>query len=308
MIVRGALGGGVILGLLTVVVLLRSLLPPLADRLHAIRVGGDVTLLEADFGKIFSRVPLVVAQRLEEELSRFLSSFLRTAAQDFDLSRVEVGELGLTIDLWESQEELARYYQSIHRDDFSNNGGYYDPSSRTIALVAGADYDSLRRAVFHEATHLIFDLFASGRGGRFPRWLGEGLAVYFEGAVVEGGEVRVGGREALTPELVALARLARHGHGLGEGPGPELPDLDDLLASEPQNFRSETNVLYYAQSAFLVHFLLEEAGPDVRQAFLDLCRRPEVRTRTTRSLARALHLAPEELEGSFSAFLGNLLR
>ncbi len=306
--------GGLVGAFLLIILTLRFVIPPLVTRFHAWRIGGEVAIVETEFGKIFSRVSRESTSLLEREFTVFFRAVLLDYGPVFDFGDHKLSDLDLTLDLWESQEELARYYRNTRREDFSNNGGYYDPGSRTIAIVVPplADsayrYASVRRSAFHEATHLAFDVFTSGRGARYPRWLSEGLAVYFEGTTVEDGRAEIGGRSRLTSQLLLRAARARLGLELGdsEKKEAELPDLTHLMAAEGE-FRSENNDLYYAQSMLLTHYLMEEAGGEVRSAFLDLCRSPPPNMFDLGGLARALRISPKILAEGYEEFLKDLL-
>ena len=118
----------------------------------------------------------------------------------------------------------------------------------------------------HEACHayLANEVFPVAKGG-LPRWLDEGLAQVFEGALVEAGELRA---ERPDPQ-----RLARFRQAIQSG---ELPPLAELLRADAKSFlvhhfeRKEDSDRAYLVAWGLAYWLLFErqalAGPVLDRA------------------------------------------
>src|SRR5262249_51126430 len=84
----------------------------------------------------------------------------------------------------------------------------------------------LFRVLYHEAFHAyLANWVYSPSEAEVPRWLNEGLAQVFEGAVLEAGELRVGHPD---PDRLARAKAALRAQ--------ELVPLVDLLRSGPRDF------------------------------------------------------------------------
>ncbi len=132
--------------------------------------------------------------------------------------------------------------------------GFYVPLPGRDAIVLEGLDRTLRRAVIHEYTHLAVQY----SGGRYPRWLGEGVAEYYSTL-----RAAVGGR-------------AEYGHALPERVTRlrESPwfEIGDLVNRETQrrNATALSEDVFYAQSWLLVHMLISaERYRDGWTAFRD---------------------------------------
>jgi hypothetical protein len=96
----------------------------------------------------------------------------------------------------------------------------------------------------HESLHAYLENYVYPHGTHdVPRWLNEGLATMFEGAVVQNDPFRV------APNGEMAKRLARD---LG---GKQPLPLEKVLAGGADEFHPNTGDLYYAHAWGLVYYL-----------------------------------------------------
>lgn len=103
---------------------------------------------------------------------------------------------------------------------------------------------SIRKVVPHEVGHVMIARAVGPALSELPIWINEGIAEY------------VAGERAAQVDPVAL-------RAIGRGAALKLADLDPTFRA-----RSQQSGLAYAQSASLVHFLVEERGEAVIAALL----------------------------------------
>ena len=163
--------------------------------------------------------------------------------RDFGLGR---SSGGLVLQVFESVQQLDIYHQSRFREEFHNLGGFYDAAGRLVAIPVPMDPIAPLATLFHEGTHLVFDLASSGGIGRYPIWVNEGLATFFEGSrSAPDGSIRLGGKDM---RAFALAKAA-----LDSG---RIASFDAMVQSGPAQFRGERNADYYAAAHTLAAYLL----------------------------------------------------
>lgn len=117
--------------------------------------------------------------------------------------------------------------------------GFYVPLPGRDAIVMEGLEKAFRRAAIHEYTHLALQY----SGGRYPRWLDEGIAEYYSTLRSAGARAEYG--HAL-PERLARLRSS-----------PWL-EIGELLARGPQR-RGTTALsedMFYSESWLLVHMLI----------------------------------------------------
>ncbi len=193
-------------------------------------VGGpDGQLLNpAVYDPVANRI--VCGSDLERLGGELAATHRRHAAERAKLDRylAEVRQLykGQKADLERFEEIAARERRRIYLADYAN-GAKFDRATRRLFAV-----------LYHEAFHSYAATFVypplpaadvrAGKGtGELPRWLNEGLAQIFEGAVVEGTELRVGPPDAERLEKVQV---------LLRGKGAGLVPLPDLLRAGKETF------------------------------------------------------------------------
>lgn len=167
--------------------------------------------------------------RLGEELT---ATQKRHAAERVRLDKYEadVRQLykGMKPDLERFEEIVARERRRLYLADHANGVKFDKATRRLFALL------------YHEAFHSYAATFVypplpatdvrTGKGtGELPRWLNEGLAQLFEGAVVEGTELRVGLPD--TERLEKVQDLLR-----GKGSPAGLVSVADLLRAGKDSF------------------------------------------------------------------------
>ncbi len=130
--------------------------------------------------------------------------------------------------------------------------GFYVPLPGRDAIVLQGLETTLRRAAIHEYAHLAFQY----SGGRYPRWLNEGLAEYYSTLRSVGARAEYG--HAL-PERLARLRSS-----------PWL-EIGDLMARGPQRrgTTASSEDMFYSESWLLVHMLISsdlyrKGWPDFR--------------------------------------------
>jgi hypothetical protein len=147
--------------------------------------------------------------------------------------------------------------------------------------------------LFHEGFHAFAANFLwEGSGQKeFPRWLHEGMACYFESAVVENGTLLHG-----TPHR-ALLRVFREQQVLRT-----LIPLEKILRGGPDAFslshpsEAERRTLAYAQSWALAHYLSSRATPAQLEGYVtDVLGGADPAQALERRLGRPLRAVEEEL-------------
>jgi hypothetical protein len=142
-----------------------------------------------------------------------------------EVRRLYKGQKG---DLERFEEIVRQQRRRLYLADHAN-GARFDAATRRLFAV-----------LYHEAFHSYVATFVypplsaadvrAGKGtGELPRWLNEGLAQIFEGAVVEGTELRVGPPDA--ERLVKVQDLLR-----GKGAPSGLVPVRDLLRAGKETF------------------------------------------------------------------------
>ena len=160
----------------------------------------------------------------------------------------------------------------IDRSSAENSGGMFFVNPRGSALAAwqngvGAPAEAeMLRVLQHEGFHQ----FAAAKGGaELPRWVNEGLAEYFEVAVLKGRRIRRG--------LVPPIRLAELKLAAAESrliPFEELLQLDgERWFANMADRSSGRGYLQYLQSWLTVQYLLHGDGGRHRRRFGDFMKR-----------------------------------
>ena len=129
-----------------------------------------------------------------------------------------------TIYLLRSHDKLVDFGMQMEVADMSNNGGYFSPSTTSIAVI-GADLEVLK----HETVHLLLHMSANISQKQLPPWIDEGFAQYFE-------------KFPYNHVLNAVEYM---------------PSIEDIVAFKRGDFSKPDNPIYYKSSLYLLSFLID---------------------------------------------------
>lgn len=167
--------------------------------------------------------------RLGEELT---ATQKRHAAERARLDQYEadVRQLykGKPADLERFEEIVRRERRRVYLADHANGAKFDEATRRLFALLYHEAFHSYAAAFVYPPLP-VADVRAGKGTGELPRWLNEGLAQIFEGAVVEGTELRVG-----VPDPKRLEAVQGLLGGKGSPAGPVT--LADLLRAGKDSF------------------------------------------------------------------------
>ena len=248
----------IVIPFLAIIVAARMLSPLIRDA----RIRSDLASVDDFIREDLAGVTVYRAAAVDPETARGLGVALAAFASELV---EEWGEFFLlrpvpppvVLEVFASSEQLATFHSEQYRETFHNLGGFYDSRSRLVAVPAPVFALESLRTLFHEGTHLVFDLSHSGSVGRFPIWLNEGLATYFEVTDLGGGGVlELGGVDRSAMRMLAEA--------LDSG---RIRSADQVLRSGPAEFRGERNGDYYSAAHGLVAYLMEGEGGALRRGF-----------------------------------------
>ncbi len=266
----------IVLGPFAVLILAAHFLSPaLRDnklRSELARVGESFERLDVDDVRVYydASIDPPVAGDAGRALGAFCETLVEQWGDLFSLRRVEAP---IILEIFASNAQLESFHKRRFREEFHNLGGFYDTRSRLIAVPIGPFGAPDVSTILHEGTHLVFDLSTAKGIGRYPIWVNEGLATYFEVTPLGGNRRNPGVRED-------GARLAS-GDGLGSGgvqlaffdltfdalASGRLGGLDALVKAGPTEFSGPDNAIYYAAAhTFVAYILLGDDGA-YRRAF-----------------------------------------
>jgi len=122
-------------------------------------------------------------------------------------------------------------------------GGFYNTGNKRVTGYHGmfGNNGTTRTVLAHEGTHQFEDIVLQGSFGNCPIWILEGLAVFFESAYYENGEVVIG--------LVPKDRLMALKRGLAND---TLIPLSDLIRTPQPQFTA----YHYAHAWSLIYMVL----------------------------------------------------
>lgn len=167
-----------------------------------------------------------------------------------------------------------------------------DDQGRPFHELVTYQHDNLYRTLAHEGFHqfLAYEL-----GDRAPIWLNEGLAQYFETAVVQGNRLVVG--EINRPTLAAAQSLIAH---------RAAPAIAELIAMDQPTFYQHADRTYptsWALVYFLRHRTADRFGDsDLRHYFTDL----KLGQDPVRAFAARFGRNPRVLQAEFEQFVRRL--
>jgi len=213
-----------ILGFIFILLFLfaRLLAPTIKEGVETIALGSGYEKSESDKFWIYYHKNNYSAQsmmNLDTELVAFTDDFRK----HMDNQGVPISDFDTcTIFLLQSHEKLVDFGMQMEVADMSNNGGYFSPSTTSIAVI-GADIEVLK----HEIVHLLLHMSSNTINKPLPPWIDEGFAQYFE----------------KYPNNHVLNAVEY------------MPSIEDIVAFGRADFSKPDNPIYYKSSLYLLTFL-----------------------------------------------------
>ena len=179
--------------------------------------------------------------------------------------RLKKPEFPLVAVVLRTRNEFDRFLDAYHEND-DKVLGYYNPRSNRIITYNQGNGRSTSRdwffnsgTIIHEATHqTAFNTGIHSRYSPVPRWVSEGLAMYFEADGVNNSMYYTRQKDRINRERLISLKLF-YKKGIVKGKLAKLITNDDLFRSEPH--------LAYALSWGLT-FYLSEKMPEEYHRFL----------------------------------------
>lgn len=150
-------------------------------------------------------------------------------------------------------KDHQQYVSSLERwvKGVGNSAGYYNRDLKLSFFPAGDD-DATRDTWRHELTHQLFRETIRARDNPFAHqhlWLDEGVAMYFESLIDQGGYVTLGGFDA---RRVQFARVRKLREGF-------FVPLEELAFMSQAQFQQRQDIAaLYSQSAGMTHMLMND--------------------------------------------------
>ena len=286
-----------VLPAVAIVGLMHFMLPVLKEEYDLRRFGSDrdTVQIDTDHFRLYTKHSEKYASDLGEGLERFYAAFVSEEGSRYG---IEAGEERALVYVFRDKGELARWSRREYHDPLTNNGGFYSPGRREIAIIArGEDLGEDLLSGYHEAIHMAFDVHLKG----LSPWASEGLAVYYGDAVTWDMGRPVWG----SPPNRAVGGLA-----LALETDDDRPVLNRLLEARSADFSSEGNHFFYAGSYLLVHYLLGGESGSLAGGFLDYLRGDRGRASSGDRLQRfssSLGIEPDDLERNWRRYREGLL-
>lgn len=269
--------------LIVLFVLIVIVAPAIRKATTQSRVGDDyVEHVDHDIGvKIWTPTESAADGKTAAE---FVRAF--PAAIGRELSAMSLRTPGGTLEVFllRSHDDLNRFGWDDAKADFTNNGGYYDPSKGRIACI-GPNWETLA----HELTHAMIDATAR-QDVAIPIWLNEGMAQYCE--TWSPPDYRFG---VIDHVRVRADRLRAEG---------KLPGLWTVIGAPPDAYFSAENTGYYLVSHLFVAWMLDGDNGAHRDAFQKLFSDAlQGKTINDLTLKGYLMLERNEIERRYEAFV-----
>ncbi len=170
-----------------------------------------------------------------ETLDTFVNQMVGRYGEELHLVKPDPVTSGIKIYILESSDALETFGIQRMNHDLANNGGYFLPAKREIALVVTGNRTIDNRGLRHEMMHALMHL--SRAETDWPNWFAEGMASFFEYSTEDADGWHPGGLIENRPRS-----------------GKIIP-LKDLLGAGGENFTSEDNTLFYRSAQMLIEFL-----------------------------------------------------
>lgn len=148
--------------------------------------------------------------------------------------------LPTTVLLFKNEKTLRPYKPLTTKGHPKDVAGFFQPGYERMFLVVDLSAPQGRQVAFHEYMHLLLSMNLE----KIPLWLGEGLAMFYETAELDGARFRLG--------------LPQEDYWGWLEPSHLLP-LEVLVNADQKSEyyqEGEKRQLFYGQSWLLVHYLL----------------------------------------------------
>lgn len=215
----------------------------------------------------------------QEDNTGFVKELINRAESYYNSIVEELGFRRFDFWSWDNRAKIylyknnASYLQDTQRAAWS--GGSVSVKTRTIQSYIGQEsfFDSI---LPHEMTHIIFREFV-GEKNNLPLWLDEGVACSQEKATL-------GGRMDIAKNIINRNNYLK---------------LDKL--SEVRDASLLVPYIFYAESASVIVFLIQEYGSD---KFLDFCRKLRDKEAWKQALLGAYRFSDfEEMENAWKIYI-----
>ena len=164
---------------------------------------------------------------------------------------------------------------------------FYSPKNHTIYLCGKQNYHLIRTLV-HEATHYYCDVVFPGRGGYYPSWFKETIAVHFDRCSWDGNQLIVGMNPKNTIVRLKIDFVKKRLRSMLDSNPNEILNLGDLgredgLSDSPLIFSATDDMIeLYDFYRVLGGYLFDE-HPDIPQKILkSLSNNPSFHSSLTR--------------------------
>jgi len=155
---------------------------------------------------------------------------------------------------------LAKWVKGVE-----NSAGYYNRDLKLSFFPAGDD-SATRDTWRHELTHQLFRETIRARENPFADqhlWLDEGVAMYFESLMDQGGYVTLGGFDA---RRIQFARVRKLREGF-------FVPLEQMAFMSQANFQQRSDIAaLYSQSAGMTHMLMNDQHGKMQQKVTEFMR------------------------------------
>ncbi|MFN3168479.1 MAG: DUF1570 domain-containing protein [Phycisphaeraceae bacterium] len=173
----------------------------------------------------------------------------------------------MSLYLFETQQQYDRFLQE-HDIDATHSGGMFFVTHKLRGLATWAEAGN-RRKTFEVLQHEGFHQFAWHTfGPDLPVWVNEGLAQYFESAVLRDGKLSLG--------MIRRPRIEKVRTAIREGDALPIEQLMAVSGKQwAQRLRDDPEHagLSYAQSWSLVFYLIHGDGGKHKQPFTEYLKR-----------------------------------
>ncbi|MCD4656260.1 MAG: hypothetical protein K8S87_01835 [Planctomycetes bacterium] len=205
----------------------RLLAPTIKEGVENIALGSGYEKFESEKFRIYYHNSSYSAQSMTD-MSKVLLAFTTDFRNGMKKQGVSIKNFKTcTIFLLRSHDKLVDFGMQMEVADMSNNGGYFSPSTTSIAVI-GADLEVLK----HETVHLLLYISANISQKQLPPWIDEGFAQYFE----------------KYPENQSLHAVEH------------MPSIEDIVVFNRTDFSKPDNPIYYKSSLYLLTFLIENVN------------------------------------------------